>query len=372
MAVTLTEPASLNGFTKNNITFMVTSDSYLTAINYRVKYQISVQDGYDTGDFQILAEGQVSLRLGTGFIYPSAILHAAILNRITDEDVLPALSTTVPYKAKISRKYKVSVWEQFNDPLEESAKVNSQEHRAILGGVDDDIYDNGQFFEDLASTPRFFSNFSGMKEIGINQPDFIAYYSNEGESVSCSIKKYDETNSLSDTVTKTIGLSGGEIGVIPVGPKDLGDMTGIVRYKVEIGSISRDYFILQNQDRWYYDLLYLNGFYCPEVFRATGNTQRKINVERYKFRDQEKVSQYDYDFDQIINYRTGYITTEMANALQELLIYNELYEINYDTSKYILLDLVDNNYTISESRRYLQAFSFEARISEKKKIITIL
>lgn len=381
MAITLTEPNSLSCFTKNDVAFQVTATGYSSLDNYRINYQVSVQAGYGTGDFEIVAKNVVALDAnGIGYIRPRAILHAAVLNNIADEDLLPPLSSPVPYVYEISRVFKVQVWEEYGIPLAPQPFVNSADHLAILGGVDEDFYDNGNFFENLATTPIFFTQNNELKEIGLSQPDFMAYYSHGGETAEVTITKYANDNTTS-IVTLTLALAAQEVGVFPVGPPALGDMTDIYRYVVAIddpgggggmtAGIRRDFFIDKAQDDVYYDLIYMNGFYCPEVFRCTGDIDRKLSVERYKSLQDNKVVQYDYDFDQLVTLRTGFIPTSMAEALQELFVYNELYEINYETEKYILLDLTDNNYNLTRTRRYLHALTFEARYSEKKKIISI-
>lgn len=381
MAITLTEPNSLSCFTKNDIKFQVTATAYSALENYRINYRVSVQTGYGVGDFEIVAKNIVALDAnGVGYIRPRAILHAAVLNNIADADLLPPLSSPAPYVYEISRKFKIQVWEEYGIPVVEQAFVNSAEHRAILGGVDEELYGNGNFFEGLTLDPQFFTQNSELKEIGLNQPDFMSYYSHAGETAEVTITKYTNSNTTS-IVTLTLVLAAQEIGVFPVGPPALGDMTDIYRYVVAIDNpgggggmtagIRRDYFVDKAQDDIYYDLIYMNGFYCPEVFRCTGDIDRKLSVERYKSLQDNKVVQYDYDFDQIVTLRTGFIPTSMAEALQELFVYNELYEINYATEKYILLDLTENNYNLTRTRRYLHALTFEARYSEKKKIITI-
>ena len=381
MAISITEPNSLACFTKNDISFKVTATGYAALDNYKINYRVSVQSGYDSGDFEIVAQNYVTIDgSGIGYIHPRAILHAAVLNNIADANLLPPLSSPSAYVYEISRSFKIDVWEEYGIPSVAQSIESSEIHRAILGGIDEDVYDNGTFFEDLDDNPQFFTQNERIKEIGLTQPDFMSYYSHGGETAEVTITKYANNNSVT-SLTVTLALSAMEIGVFPVGPPALGDMTDIYRYVVAIDNpggggglttgIRRDFFIDKAQDNINYDLIYLNGFYCPEVIRCKGDLDRKLSVQRYKSLQNNKVVQYDYDFDKIVTLRTGFITTSMAEALQEMFVYNELYEINYEAGTYILLDLTEDNYNISRTRRYLHALTFEARYSEKKKIISI-
>jgi hypothetical protein len=113
--------------------------------------------------------------------------------------------------------------------------------------------------------------------------------------------------------------------------------------------------------------MYLNSFCCPETLRCIGDFKTQLQVprsesERILTPDNSSTTaerfQYDQAFDNYFTYNSGFLSAFEVDALQELLIYNQLYEVY--TDGYIQLKLTENKFDITESRQFLHATSFQA------------
>lgn len=365
MAVTLTEPGDLN-FTKNSIEYTFDFSGYSELKNYKVKYEILFQEEYRTGDYTKIVEGSVFPDAnGKAKLDVSSIIHSAVKNAINIEEILPSLSATVPFVVKNSRQFKIKYVEEYGIPPEEQSWIEGAEKIAFAGGIDSDIWSERSFLNNSS----IFSNHPTQKTVGINQSDFLSFFNASGGHVAqVQFHKTDGTSNAS-TITGSVGAN--EIICYPVGPANFSLPAKTYKYTITIGGETRVYYVNPRFYQWKYDLIYLNGFGCPEVFRCTGTSKRKLKVSRFKAQNEEEIKQVDYDFSQVMLYRSGYLKKDDIKSAQEFLVYNELYEIDSENSNFIPLDLLDDSYELDSTRSFLHALQFSARISTKKKIIPI-
>lgn len=365
MAVTITEPGDLS-FTKNTIEYIFDFTAYAELKNYKVKYEILFQEGYRTGAYSKIVEGSVFPDAnGKAKLDVSSIVHSAVKNAINIEDILPSLSTPVPFVVKNSRQFKIRYVEEYGIPPVEQTWVEGAEKIAFAGGIDSDVWSEGTFF----NASSIFSNHPTQKTVGINQSDFLSYFNLTGGPVAqVKFFKTDGTNE-STSISSAVGAN--EIICYPVGPANLTLPPKTYKYHVTISGTTRVYYVNPRFYEWKYDIIFLNGFGCPEVFRCTGTSKRKLKVSRFKAQNEKELKQVDYDFSQVMLYRSGYLKRDDIKSAQEFLVYNELYEIDSENSNFIPLDLLDDSYELDSTRSFLHAIQFSARISTKKKIIPI-
>jgi hypothetical protein len=69
--------------------------------------------------------------------------------------------------------------------------------------------------------------------------------------------------------------------------------------------------------------------------------------------------QYDYSIEQYFTYRTGFLSLAEMEALQELMAYNEIYEV--DSNGYIPLLLEEDSFQITETRQQLHSLTLPMR-----------
>jgi hypothetical protein len=170
----------------------------------------------------------------------------------------------------------------------------------------------------------------------------------------------------------------GEVAIFPVWPALFGldAEANAYKYTVQVGftavgfddlSQERTYYI----DREYYEsernLMYLNSFGTPETWRCTGEVGKRLKVERQTAQRpllpgyNELASdrfQYARDWDTELIYRTGFLTSAEAEALQEMLIAGEVYDVS--AAGYIPLQIASNDFRVTETRHELHSYEFTA------------
>lgn len=371
--------------------FTVTSDAATvdaTPVNYKVRLEMFFEHTYMAGDYTVAAQLEGIPEAGTGSVFfDVAGILSAECRASRFEPLVPQFGNDTPFLADNFRRWYFRFTEEYGAPVVVQDWLYSVADKlAYDGGVSQAMFAEGDFFDTLNSDNAFLTWAPDGKRVSLEQPEYLAWhnYSNTTQSVFVRVVWYDIETGAESSPTSYFspGLSvrPGETGIFPVWPALFGLDTEETAYKytVEVGvsSISfspmsqkRTYYI----DRDYYEsernLMYLNGFGCPETWRCTGNMSKRLRVQRqssektllpdYNLLASERF-QYARQFDVEITYRTGYITKVEADALQELLISGEVYDVS--ASGYIPLLITSGDFRITETRQELHSYEFTAQV----------
>jgi hypothetical protein len=360
-------------------------DSTLPA-NYKVKLEVIFEDTYLGGDYAQVAQLDGTPEAGTGFVYfdISGIL-AAECRAARAEPLVPQWGTDTPFLADNFRRYTFRYTEEYGAPVEVQAWTYGITKVAIDGGVSQALFAEGDFLAGMDDENSLFSWMPDGKKVALEQPEYIGWYNYSGSTrtVYLRVVWYDITDGTASAETDyfTPGLSvrSGEVAVFPVWPALFGldAEANAYKYTVQVGytalgfsalSQARTYYI----DREYYEserhLMYLNAFGVPETWRCTGNWSKGLRVDRQTAEkpllpgyDLVASDSYQYarQFQNDITYRTGFLTPVQAEALQEMLIAGEVYDVS--EAGYIPLRITSNAFKISETRQELHSYEITAQ-----------
>ena len=369
--------------------------------NYRVLFEVFFEDTYRGGDFRQAAQMYGHPESGTGMVYfdISQVLSAEC-RAARAEPMVPVWSTDVPALADNLRRYYVRYTaESGAPPVAEDWQYGST-NLTMDGGIGQSLFAEGDFLAGLDSTDALLTWMPDGRKLGLQQPEFLAWYNHAGsaKSVYVEMQWYDVTdNALSSSLFffdgSPLSVRAQEVALLPVNPTLLGLDAEPAAYKYRVrvtnGAAAwsqwRTYYI----DRDYYEseryLQYLNGFGVPEYHRCTGVFSKKLKVERSTAQKplmpgyNETASdryQYARAWDNELTYRTGYLPVSEAETMQEMLIAGEVYDVS--SEGYIPLLLTSNAFEVTETRQDLRAYAvqcmprLDSRNYSKKKLTTLL
>ncbi len=390
--------------TVTNSAGLTVSDDALAAstlpANYKVKLEVFFENTYRGGDYALAAQLEGVPEAGTGFVYfdLSSVLTAEC-RAAREEPLVPQFGTDTPFLADNFRRYYFRYTEEYGAPVEVQDWTNTSPTVAIDGGVSQARFAEGDFLGAMDDEDALLTWMPDGKKVALEQPEYLAWYNHDSttRTVFLRVVWYDITDGAASAATDyfTPGLSvrAGEMAIFPVWPAlfALDTEANAYKYTVQVRhsladmSQARTYYI----DRDYYEserfLMYLNSFGCPETCRCTGEWGKRLRVDRQTAEKpllpgySELASdrfQYGRLWDNELTYRTGFLTKGEAEALQELLIAGEVYDVSADG--YIPLQITSNNFRVTETRQDLHSYEFAAQPRldmknySKKKLSTLL
>jgi hypothetical protein len=332
---------------------------------YVVTIKLYFEKTYDSGTFEIVA---------TSKIRPDANGQVEIdLAQILDNETqatfpgppIPAFDQDEPYVLPTYKNYYITYQEDYVDF---AGSPTTAPIKAVLYGG---LYQEADFFDAASSTNSLVGDYDipGGKTVGPDQPEFVSWYNYTGDikRVYIEVESVDEDGTVAISAhysANTIDVQPDQVITFPIGPNTLGLSATRMAYTVQVVeqtsdirfSEARKYKIDVDYRRYSRYLMYLNIFGAPETLRCTGAFTEGIDMERriaavlqnnttiLRYAKQ----QYSADFEQLFTYRTGYLEMEEINALKDLLIHNQVYEVSADGFTAILINTNSFSYTESD------------------------
>lgn len=365
---------------KNSIDFQETNtiSEDTTPPNYKVRFEVFFQEKYKAGGFRRVACSEATPnRSGLIAFDVGQVLHQELLNSYTPQ--LLAADANELVIADNRRQYYVRYAEIFGSPAELQAWATLETHEVVAGRVDLAEREDGNLLDLFNGNNAFFSFSPKRKTIDEKQPEFLHWY-NWTESIQSIALQVIETDDQLQTTTKylytasPITAESGATVTIPVGVISLAIADATLRYSVQVVkqnstsetlSQARVYTVGCEARHCLRYMAYLNGFLLPEILRLTGETKKELNVDRVlseRISNCSKIGthslmQSDFDFQNEYRWRTGFLSKAQVEALQEMLIYNDLYELQADG--YVAVLLTGSKYPITECFQFLHFLEFD-------------
>lgn len=357
-----------------------------TPAYYEARLEVFVETAYKSGNYERVAslssppDGESYLTFDLSDVLESVFQGSMVEPRV------PGFNGTSPVIADNLRHYYIRYREHFEGVLLVSWTMLDIQ-RVLGGGVSDELFQL-DFFSTLNAENSFLSWYPDRKTVSPSQPEYLGWfnYHDESKRIMLQVQAFDEDGQNSYFIryhVDALEVAPGETLLIPVGHQQLElDAIGmrVVKYIVRvvvwdpdqmIGSL--DAFFSQHRtyyvDHDYYELerylQYLNSFSLPETIRCTGNQEVQLNIER---EETESIdgwqTQFQQDFRHRFVYRTGYLPAAAIDALQELLIYGQLYEVS---RSYILaLQLKDKRYGLGKDRQFLNGLTIRTEPRQRQ------
>lgn len=351
--------------------------------NYRVLLEVYMEDTYLAGNYTQVARLDGRPAEGTGLVYFDIASVLAARTRSTRIDPLvPEYGASAAFQVDNTRRYYARMTEEYGEPPVAQDWTYSGGIKTVIdGGVAMSTFAEGDFLSALDSADAILSWLPDGRKIGLYQPEYLLWYAYGDNQVKLEMKWYsivDGVASASSYFYNSIDALEGESIAFPISPAILGLDAEANAYKFSVRVVEyiansarsqwRTYYI----DRDYYEseryLMYLNSFGLPECCRCTGNWGKKLRVDRataqrpltpgFNALASDRF-QYGRLWDHELTYRTGYITRAEADALQELLLAGEVYDVS--TDGYIPLQITSNDFTVTGTRQELHSYQFTAQ-----------
>ncbi len=368
--------------------FTITLDAAVadaTPENYKALLDVFFENTYREGDYAQAARLEGLPEAGTGYVYfdLSAVLSAEC-RAARSEPLVPEWGTNTPFLGDNMRRWYFRYTEQYGAPVAAQPWTYGIDKTAYDGGVSQARYADGDFLADMDGDNALLTWMPDGKSLALEQPEYLTWYNHTSatRTVYLRVVWYNiadgTTSSPTDYFTPGLSVLAGESAVFPVWPALFGldAETDAYKYTVQVGytsitfsalSQARSYYI----DRDYYEserhLVYLNGFGVPETWRCTGEIAKRLRVQRqtaerplspgYNELASDRY-QHARSWDVELTYRTGYLTKTQADALQELLIAGEVYDVS--ETGYIPLQITSSDFRVTETRQELHAYEFSA------------
>lgn len=369
--------------------FTVTEDAAAASSlpeNYKVKIEVFFENTYRAGDYALAAQLEGVPQAGTGYVYfdLSSVLTAEC-RAARAEPLVPQFGTDEPFLADNFRRYYFRYTEEYGVPVEVQDWAYAGTKIALDGGVSQARFAEGDFLGAMDDEDALLTWMPDGKKVGLEQPEYLAWYNHTGgtQTVYLRVVWYsieDGTfQAVTDYFTPGLSVRADEVAVFPVWPALFGLDSEPTAYKYTVQvyrtvvvadpvSQARTYYI----DREYYEseryLMYLNSFGCPETWRCTGQWGKRLRVERqiasapllpgYNELASDRF-QFGRLWDNELTYRTGFLTKDEAEVLQELLIAGDVYDVSEEG--YIPLQITSNDFKVTETRQELHAYEFTAQ-----------
>lgn len=314
----------------------------------------------------------------------STILHKEGLLGMPDPP-LPVFDTAAPYLAPVVRNYYV----RYTELVETPVSTILADTQFFIGGISQPLFADQNLFGALDATNSLLTWRPDGHEVAPAEPHYLAWlnYTNEVQEVKLAVTLTTPTSAETNFAYQNNGIEvpAKHVIVFPVSLAVLLDAMSIEndtvqRYTVRVVtndsnpettieylSQGRSYYV----DRRYFEdvryIQYLSGFYLPETLRCTGLFQTDLDVQRqestriltpdYSATTQERF-QFAQEWTNYFRYRTGFMRRFDLDALQELMIYGQAYEV-YETG-YIPLMLRGSAWRIHETGQNLYTAEIEA------------
>lgn len=392
MAVTtIIQPANVT-FSANDIYFKLQSSysgddfpaNYAIIVEIKMRPNPGVLDPYDEImklELRPDADGYVDFNI-------SSVIDKAIRSKFEIPPIPDESNFQDPYISPITYQYALTYAERSGNPpeLSEWSVLGDGEYFAVLGGIDRTKW-HRTYLADITSgdIKCIFSRNITNRKVGRNQLHWINWWNPTSGSVSayCEFKIYDDSMTLVSTVTSgtasvpayqpvcfpgvfSINLGTLVPRMVTMQIKGAGDLSPVIRFLID----NNEY----DNNR---DLIYLNSYNVPDGIRCIGDFTREINTQRQKSNNLEgvngvatskrEVQQVGVDWNHVYTYRTGYITKQELEALDEMFVVNMVWEM-YD-GLWRSLDIIDDGKTFLDTGTMVDSLAFQATDAVKKKII---
>ena len=365
--------------------------------NYKVKVDVFFQSNSPSGIWKEVArleetpdaESLININL-------EDILDAEMTQSFEVPDVPPIFSNE-PYIANNLRRFYVRFSEHYGEPVEEQYSERSEIKHCICGGVDQERFAEQEFFSLLDNDNSILTWYPDGKTVSTAQPEYLSWFNSTGKDqrIALRLTTYDQLLTASESYIfdeETVTVEKNQTIVIPVGFEQLGlSNENIRKYSVQVVtrpatgidsdgnetpinnedrvdlSQTRKYYVDCNYHECLRYILYFDAFCLPNILRLTGQTKKQLRVDRgestrilqlnYQANSRQKF-QYQMSWENPLTYRTGYHSKAEVDALQQLLIYNDAYEILENS--YRPIHITDKQYHITECLQFLHALEFKA------------
>lgn len=392
-----TVTSELSGIEAGNVTVVDAAPVTNYPDNYRCHLDILFETEYNIGTWEKVAALSIGPTEDGIFVFDLSGIIDKELRASLPSPLIPEFSADTPVIADILRQFSLRYYEIYDglDPI--TADADTTTYLAMCGGIARNTFADYGFFPNLSETNSLLTWYPEGKSVALAQPEWLAWYNYTGSAaeVVLEVVRYAADGPMQiyylyGTVvdgTDPLTALGNEVVLWPVGFEQMGldalpDPDDVLYYTVQVVDASSDYdggdavYLSQARryyvDRAYYEntryLMYLNGFCCPETLRAVGNLSNRLNVQREESTAQRPESytgafretfQFSEDFQNYFVYRTGYLSRFEADALQELLIYNQLYEVYAEG--FLPLYIRNREFPVHVDRQYLYSFEIETQ-----------
>lgn len=356
--------------------------------NLQLLFEVYFERSYGSGDYDRIA----SLRgfpdaNGEVIFDVSHMLYREVQGDLATPP-LPAFDNAETVLADNLRNYYIRYREQYDDiPDLNRAWNHLGTSTVILGGISQALYAETDFLTSIDATSSLLTWYPDGKTVAPSQAEYLPWYNYTGADASLVVElvRYTSAGAMTTLFRMESGITIPADGtaLVPVGYDQLAiNNTDVLKYTVRIVDESSDYeggsaVYLSPERTFYVDhdyyeeqrfLMYLNSFACPVTVRCIGEHTKEMEVNRQvseQVLEPDYVSsisqryQYDYALEQYFTYRTGFLSRAEMEALQELLAYNEIYEV--DSNGYIPLILEDDSFQITETRQQLHSLTLPMR-----------
>lgn len=359
-----------------------------TPDNLQLLFEVYFESVYGSGDYNRVATMRGFPDLNGEVIFDvSHILWREMLGD-TSTPPLPDFDNDVTVLADNLRNYYVRYREQYDGISDtDRAWVHLGTSSAMLGGISQALFAESSFLLGLNEENSFLTWYPDGKTVAPSQPEYLPWfnYTDSAKAIVVQLIRYTAAGAQAALyrLESGIDIQPNETALVPVGYDQLNiNNTDVLKYTVRIVDESSDYeggsptFLSPLRtfyvDHDYYEeqrfLMYLNSFFCPVTVRCIGEHTKEVEVSRQLSEqvlapdyvsDISQRYQYDYAIEQYFTYRTGFLSRAEMEALQELMAYNEIYEV--DSSGYIPLLLEEDSFQITETRQQLHSLTLPMR-----------
>ena len=364
-----------------------------TPNGYELLLDVYFEGEYRTGDYQLVA--QLSNRPGSdgkAVFNISSILEAET-RRTQADPPIPNFSNNTLSLANNLRQYYVRFRQNYEGILESPLNPGDDiwqylgTQKVLCGGIAQNLWADYNFFINLNANNSLLTWYPDGKTVSPNQPEYLPWYNytSSTKNIVLEVRRFTASSTLLNLFkfdNSGVGVAPMETLLIPCGYDQLEiDNEEVIKYTVRVVDEASDWEggspeYLSQARTFYVDydyylekryLQYLNGFCVPMTLRCVGNFTNELKVERQESTrilppdytsSTEEEFQYDQSFENYFTYRSGWLTRWEVDALQECLIYNQLFEV-YEEG-YIPLHLKTNEMPITETRQQLHAVEFTA------------
>lgn len=358
--------------------------------NYRVVVELVVQSDYTGGSFKRIARlPTIPNSLGDCTYDISSILNAELKNSIV-EPPLPPFGNDLPFVIYNNRRYQIRYTERYGNPAEDQDWSYLSTKQVTFGGESTERHRISQFYQNLSATNALLTWYPEGKEVSTNTPEYLPWINWTGGKTSVYLEVTSYSPDQATPVDIRFFFQAGNVTpnvdplnvlMIPCGYNQLNLSLinhDVVKYTCVLKDATTNAIVSQTRtfyvDQLYREcerhIFYLNGFNVPQTLRLTGRRRKKLKVNRIKSRRILRPTdtlligedfQVDQEYTPQYLYRSGYFSENEVEALQEMLIYNNAFEIFADG--YRRLYLTDKSYTIGECLQLLRSIAFTAEPS---------
>jgi hypothetical protein len=389
----------------NTVTILTTATSATTTAiaatpdttppNYHLSFELFFEKKYNSGNYVSITKARHNAPIESRYEVDIAEkLHVAAIEDLQIIAV-PPWNNSFNYIADNLRRHYLRVSEYQDIPATFQSHIVTEVTKIMRGGVS--ILDTTFYHSTIDATNSILTNFPDRKLVARNQSEWLLWYNYQTANflidnwgVLLETKCYDNHNTLIGTYIKGADWQArpkhGECVLVPVGATQLSLHTNTAKYTVRVidadlyTSISAVAYLSQMRtfyiDEICYEevkyIQYLNSFGGVETLRCKGKSKVSLEITRFKSNALGTRKSYygfnaqtDEDQDTIWTYRTGFMTAKEAEALQELFIYNQAWEVSSDGA--LPIDLLTTKFEISETWRDLHAYDLTFKLKYQER-----